>query len=247
MCYNKQTQGGESVRNICQNIREKFGSLQRKDPLTDLPDRTALKKINKKRFENGVVSVVFLDLDNFKQINDQLGHQFGDIVLREFADLLKREIRSKDLAIRWGGDEFLICLFDATEKEASKFLNRIKIKTDRLDITRREDFLKLQERFPQKFSCWEDINKELNSLGVSGGISEIEDDLSKAINVADSNMYTDKDNRKDFSEFEIEVINPLLEEEIKDLRVLLKDLTNRKPEKLIKELKEKGFIITKRI
>lgn len=233
--------------NLFRWICERFQFFNRKDPLTRLPDRTALKKVNQKRFKNRTVSVIFIDLDNFKQINDCLGHQFGDIVLKEFANLLKREVRNKDLAVRWGGDEFLVCLFDANKNEASKFLKRIKIKTNRLDITRREDFLELQEKSPQRSPCCQDINKELSELGVSGGISEIEEDLSTAIGIADSNMYKDKKKRKDFSRFEIKTIQPLPKEDKEELKTLLKELTNSDSEKIIENLKEEGFIITKRI
>lgn len=241
------TKGGVNVFNFFRWIYERLDFLQRNDPLTDLPDRNALKKINKKRFENRVVSVVFFDLDNLKQINDYFGHQLGDIVLKEFADLLKREIRNKDLAVRWGGDEFLVCLFDVDKKEAGKFLKRIKIKTDKLDITRREDFLKLQKIFPEKFSSTKKIAEKLNNLGVSGGISEVEKDLYKAICVADNNMYEDKDRGKDFSEFEVKVIKPLPEEEKKELKNLLRKTIDTEPKKVIKKVEEEGFVIAKRI
>lgn len=167
--------------------------FRRRDPLTGLPDRSALKNIHKKRFYKEEVSLIFLDLDNLKEINDCLGHQMGDIYLKEFADLLKREVRNRDFALRWGGDEFVVCLFNAGKNEAKSFLERIKMKTDCLDVTRREDYLRLKEESESRRLCCPD---ELKKVAASGGISEIKDDVFKAISVADIRMYEDKNQNK---------------------------------------------------
>jgi diguanylate cyclase (GGDEF)-like protein len=59
------------------------------------------------------VSIVMMDLDNFKRFNDTYGHQAGDALLRAFGDLLKRSSRGQDIACRYGGEEFVLVLTDS--------------------------------------------------------------------------------------------------------------------------------------
>jgi diguanylate cyclase (GGDEF)-like protein len=51
-----------------------------------------------------------LDIDRFKQVNDTMGHQAGDQVLREISDMLRQSVRAYDIVARWGGEEFLVIL-----------------------------------------------------------------------------------------------------------------------------------------
>ena len=67
-----------------------------------------------------------LDIDHFKVINDTLGHQAGDFVLKQLADFLKKSIRPYDLLARYGGEEFIMLYKDCTRKEAGEILNRIR-------------------------------------------------------------------------------------------------------------------------
>jgi len=83
------------------------------DPLTNLPNRTLLNdRLNKAivdaRRRGEKVGVFFLDLDRFKHINDTMGHTFGDLLLKEVAQRLKRALRETDTVSRIGGDEFII-------------------------------------------------------------------------------------------------------------------------------------------
>ncbi len=71
-------------------------------------------------------SVIMFDLDNFKTINDTLGHRTGDMVLAEVARLTKRVVRSVDLVSRWGGDEFLIVCPETGLAEALKLAERLR-------------------------------------------------------------------------------------------------------------------------
>lgn len=69
--------------------------------------------------------VVLLDLNDFKQINDTYGHLEGDEVLKAFAELLNRSTRGSDLAVRWGGDEFMLLLLDCELEQLSRVLVRL--------------------------------------------------------------------------------------------------------------------------
>lgn len=71
-------------------------------------DELLAKEIDRAQRYTRPLSVIILDIDKFKTINDTLGHLTGDIVLQETADLLKSSVRSSDLVGRWGGDEFII-------------------------------------------------------------------------------------------------------------------------------------------
>lgn len=76
---------------------------------------------------DGVLSAILVDVDDFKQINDTYGHSMGDRVLRKVAEILKNNIQRKgDWAARYGGDEFLVVLPDADRKSAKKIAERIR-------------------------------------------------------------------------------------------------------------------------
>ncbi len=66
------------------------------------------------------------DLDRFKALNDTHGHEAGDQALRLFADVLKRSIRTADVAVRWGGEEFCILFADANTEKALEIIDRIR-------------------------------------------------------------------------------------------------------------------------
>ena len=90
------------------------------DSLTGLPNRSLLKDhmelaINHARRCNKSVAVLLLDLDNFKDINDTLGHAIGDKLLKAVSERLQKEVRSSDTLARWGGDEFILLLTDIDE------------------------------------------------------------------------------------------------------------------------------------
>ncbi len=89
------------------------------DPLTGLPNRALFKErvgqaLRRARRQGTSPAVLFLDLDNFKTINDTLGHDAGDTVLTAVAARLRESLRADDTAARFGGDEFAILLEDAT-------------------------------------------------------------------------------------------------------------------------------------
>jgi diguanylate cyclase (GGDEF)-like protein len=71
-------------------------------------------------------SVCLIDIDDFKRVNDTKGHQFGDVVLKELANLLKASIREEDIACRYGGEEFLIVIPETNSIGAVKLADRIR-------------------------------------------------------------------------------------------------------------------------
>ena len=91
------------------------------DPLTGIFNRRAsIQQLNRllsiARRQKKPWCFVIIDLDNFKQVNDNYGHEAGDRVLRKLGQLLKQEFRSEDVTARWGGEEFVIGLYDMTKE-----------------------------------------------------------------------------------------------------------------------------------
>ncbi len=97
------------------HIEERMYYLANFDPLTGLPNRTQLNNhlkyaLSLAKRSNGHLSLMFLDLDHFKDINDTLGHSVGDNVLIELAKRLRLVLREEDTVTRLGGDEFIVLL-----------------------------------------------------------------------------------------------------------------------------------------
>lgn len=118
------------------------------DPLTRLPNRNLLddridQALHRAHRESNPFAILFLDLDRFKNINDSLGHQFGDKVIKCIADRLQKSLREGDTIARLGGDEFVVILQGVDHAEriipvAEKLLNSIQLP---LHIDERELFV----------------------------------------------------------------------------------------------------------
>jgi diguanylate cyclase (GGDEF)-like protein/PAS domain S-box-containing protein len=120
-------------RNITKrkHLEDKLKYTAYHDNLTGLYNRSFFNEyfkkalINAKR-QNHLIAIMFIDLDHFKEINDNYGHKFGDELLQQFAQRLQTCLRSQDITARWGGDEFTILLPNIhTEKEVIKIAERI--------------------------------------------------------------------------------------------------------------------------
>jgi len=126
------------VQCIIRDITERKGYEQQLeqqalyDPLTNLPNRTLFEdRYQKAHSENdpSLVAVLFVDLDNFKWVNDEYGHAVGDQVLRELGTRLQKSLRESDTVARLGGDEFVIILENIQNKEDVSRIARKLLKT----------------------------------------------------------------------------------------------------------------------
>ncbi|MCB0366505.1 MAG: diguanylate cyclase [Bdellovibrionaceae bacterium] len=110
---------------------KKLKSLVDKDDLTGLFNMRSLyekldNELNRARRFGRCVSVLMMDMDHFKSVNDSHDHLFGSFVLQEVGKIIRNNIRSVDFAARYGGDEFLIVLTEIGVEGASVFAERLK-------------------------------------------------------------------------------------------------------------------------
>lgn len=121
-----------------------------------------------KRYKHPL-TMLSMDLDRFKEINDNLGHQVGDKVLKSVAEVLAAAVRSTDLLVRMGGDEFLIILDNTDKNNAQILAERLVKRVDDLDV-------------------WAD---ETTKLGVSIGLAQLkkEEDLRDWMDRTDDILY----------------------------------------------------------
>ena len=151
------------------------------DPLTGLPNRVLFQDrlwhaLNRGKRERTPTCVLIVDLDNFKSINDELGHPTGDRVLVAFADRLRSVLRASDTAARLGGDEFSIVCENTDARDAQKLADRLRgAVTEPLQLS----------GAPVRLGI---------SIGVGSapGGAEPEETYERVIREADDAMYADK-------------------------------------------------------
>lgn len=102
------------------------------DPLTKTQNRIAFNDMIEREYRlanrnNHHLSLIFIDIDYFKSINDTYGHECGDIALASVANLLRNSIRCSDLVFRYGGEEFVILLSETSVDKASEIAERVRI------------------------------------------------------------------------------------------------------------------------
>lgn len=108
-----------------------YRELAHTDQLTNLATRNyfyqmAYREIVRCERENSTISLVFIDIDHFKKVNDSYGHPTGDRTLARVAQILKRVCRPYDIIARWGGEEFIALLPNTSVQEAFQFSERFR-------------------------------------------------------------------------------------------------------------------------
>jgi len=162
------------------NLTEQIAYQASHDALTGLANRGEFDKaiihaIAQAHIEGTEHALCYLDLDQFKVVNDTCGHLAGDELLRQLGDLLKKKVRRHDFIARLGGDEFGVLMYDCSLNEAFLACEHIR------DAIRDFHF------------AWEDRRF---TIGVSIGVSSINDTGSNAVNLlkeADAACYAAKD------------------------------------------------------
>lgn len=135
-----------SRREVAAMLEEKNRELQKlssEDPLTGLLNRRAFFRqasieVSRSQRHSYPMSVLMLDIDHFKSINDEYGHDVGDKVLKEFAPVMQNEVRDTDLVARYGGEEFVIVLRDTDVDTAVTMAERLRKKLAETYISYKE-------------------------------------------------------------------------------------------------------------
>ncbi|GAB6177317.1 sensor domain-containing diguanylate cyclase [Desulfobaculum senezii] len=157
---------------------ERLRLLATSDPLTTLLNRRAMEDILRQEFARATrydspLSLAFIDLDDFKTVNDTLGHDAGDCLLHFFATTLKTLTRATDICSRYAGDEFVVILPETTAAQALRLMQRATAFFERTTTPQYD----LQVRFSFGIA-------EAHERGVTGP--------SSLLKRADSRLYDDK-------------------------------------------------------
>ncbi|MCE5220312.1 MAG: diguanylate cyclase [Clostridium sp.] len=167
------------------------------DGLTELYNHryfcdTLIEKVRTGERENKPVSMIFIDIDYFKQYNDTYGHQKGDDVLKKIGEVIKTNVREGDIAARYGGEEFSVILPNTSEKEAILIAENIREKIE-------STYFEGEESQPK---C-----KITASMGVSVYPDKARDDV-ELIKSADDALYR----AKFFNKNRVEIYTSILDE-----------------------------------
>lgn len=152
-----------------------------RDPLTNLYTRRYLNETEygflreEMKDESSHLYVLFLDIDFFKQINDNYGHKVGDDVLRDLGAILEDQTRPEDLCVRYGGEEFVILTLNTSKESILKLAERIRLTVK-------------AHRFSENFNL---------TLSIGIAVRRAEEGFASILNRADTNLYQAKKKGRD--------------------------------------------------
>lgn len=174
-------------------LRETLKNQSIKDPLTGLYNRrymeeTVTREIQQAALEGRTLGIIILDIDYFKRFNDTFGHLAGDTVLKTVGEFLQQNIQRKDLACRYGGEEFIIMMRETQLDEAKKRSELLRLGVKSLPV----------EHGGQNLGCI------TISLGVAC-FPQHGSTLEELINAADAALYRAKAQGRDRSEVAAEI------------------------------------------
>ncbi len=169
----------QNMSELLAEVEQKNALLKRlsiTDKLTGLNNRIKIDEVLSsnlhmfERYEN-VFSVILIDIDHFKKVNDTYGHPVGDEILKDFASILKKNARITDVVGRWGGEEFMIIASETDSVGATKFATTIKKSIN-------------EHEFPK-------VGKVTASFGLTQ--INVGDSIEEVVNRADLALYNAKE------------------------------------------------------
>jgi diguanylate cyclase (GGDEF)-like protein len=161
-------------------LRESMRNLSIRDPLTDLYNRRYMEEalaqeMHRSKRNKAQLAAIMIDIDHFKQFNDNFGHDGGDAVLRTLGEFLKKHVRGSDIACRYGGEEFILILSPTTAEGARLRAEKIREGASQLKVSH--------------------ANRDLGAITLSMGVGIFPDHASDAaglIKAADLALYRAK-------------------------------------------------------
>lgn len=166
------------VSTICGIMIKKFYQQAQTDMLTGLCNRRYFHEKLSGLKTKAPVSLILIDVDNFKSINDTYGHITGDQILRQFAGILQNNTRVDDVITRWGGEEFAVILPQTDVEEAFIIADRIR--------------RKIEEHI---FSYEEIICNITVSVGIASTKNEADIETEQLFKTADKALYKAKEKK----------------------------------------------------
>ncbi len=167
----------EAQQKVINELKSKLEIVEAEanlDPLTDLFNRRSLERALEEFFtlckqSKMTFSLILIDLDDFKYVNDNCGHHVGDLVLAKVAKVLRTNMRAKDIVGRWGGDEFVAIMPNTDLENAKKVLERIKSQLGKMEILAEGRRFKVSisagvVQCGENFQSWLDMIKEADRL-----------------------------------------------------------------------------------
>ena len=175
--------------------RERLKTLGLMDPLTGVNnrrffDQRLVEEVTSVIRANAEISCLFIDIDHFKNINDDYGHQAGDEILREVAQIIRELVRSTDVVARYGGEEFIVLLSHKGRQKASEIAERIRKTIEERKFT-----------VPQHGDITVTTSIGINSLNTTEHDGDVDDIASLFVEGADRALYQAKDNGRNRIEF----------------------------------------------
>ncbi len=169
------------LQNQLLQSREEYRDLAIHDSLTGISNRAAIlealaRELKRAERHKKPVSVIMLDLDHFKKVNDTYGHPSGDTILRETAERLRESMRAYDEIGRYGGEEFLVVLPDCDLSSAKYVAERIRVKLEETPIQVEQALIPV--------TC---------SLGVASNEAHAALEVDELIRSADEALYAAKE------------------------------------------------------
>ena len=173
-----------AARDVSERIKyeKRILEISNRDSLTNVYNRRYIfdrleDVIEEYKRVGKTFSICIIDIDYFKKINDTYGHQIGDCVLKEFTDIISKNLRKYDILGRYGGEEFIIILNNASKEEGNLVIERI------LTVVREKTFVFNEKNIEFTFSagisnCFEVSKKDITS--------------DKLVEIADKRMYQAK-------------------------------------------------------
>jgi len=144
-----------------------FEEVALTDYLTQIPNRRLIsqlvnKEISQCKTEGGYFSIALIDIDYFKKVNDEFGHNFGDKVLISFAKYLLKEINKNDYIGRWGGEEFMVLMKNTKIDQAKLLMDELREKISKKSLSNRDSILTCTVSIG--LSQWHDSSDDIESL-----------------------------------------------------------------------------------
>lgn len=165
-----------------EGLYEKVGELSLTDSLTGLRNRRFLdgnlfQMVVLAARHHVPVCFSMIDIDFFKLTNDSFGHLAGDYVLKELAKILLNEFRKSDVIVRYGGEEFLVILFDSNRERSKEIMEGLRVKVEKYSFEYRSNVIPITISIG--IACDQNLDPQQH-------------DLTKSISRADSALYTAK-------------------------------------------------------